>query len=115
MRVLYHLPLSPYSRKVRMVLAEKRLPFELRAEKIWDRQPNYLELNPACTVPTLIEDNGFVIPDLRVICEYLDESYPDTSLLSRSQPERVEIRRLVAWFDEKFYDEVVRNLYGKST
>ncbi len=111
MRVLYHLPLSPYSRKVRMVLAEKRLPFELRVEKVWDRQPSYLELNPACTVPTLIEDNGLVIPDSRVICEYLEEAYPDTSLLSRSQPERVETRRLVVWFDEKFYDEVVRNLY----
>ena len=111
MRVLYHLPLSPYSRKVRMVLAEKRLPFELRVEKVWDRQPSYLELNPACTVPTLIEDNGLVVPDSRVICEYLEEAYPDTSLLSRAQPERVETRRLVAWFDEKFYDEVVRNLY----
>ncbi len=111
MRVLYHLPLSPYSRKVRMVLAEKRLPFELRVEKIWDRHPGYLELNPACAVPTLIEDNGLVIPDSRVICEYLDESYPDTALLSRAPPERVETRRLVAWFDEKFYDEVVRNLY----
>lgn len=111
MRILYHLPLSPYSRKVRMVLAEKRLPFEVRLEKVWDRQPGYLELNPACTVPTLIEDNGLVIPDSRVICEYLEEAYPDTSLLSRSMPERVEARRLVAWFDEKFYNEVVRNLY----
>ncbi|EKN00664.1 MULTISPECIES: glutathione S-transferase family protein [Acidocella] len=111
MRILYHLPLSPYSRKVRMVLAEKRLPFELRAEKIWERQDSYLELNPACTVPTLIEDNGLVIPDSRVICEYLEEAYPDTALISRAQPERVETRRLVAWFDEKFYQEATRNLY----
>lgn len=111
MRVLYHLPLSPYSRKVRMVLAEKRLPFEVRVEKVWDRQPSYLELNPACSVPTLVEDNGLVVADSRVICEYLEESYPDTSLLSRSVPERVETRRLVAWFDEKFYNEVTHNLY----
>jgi hypothetical protein len=58
MRVLYHLPLSPYSRKVRLALAEKRLPADLRAEKVWERRPEYLELNPAGTVPTLVEDNG---------------------------------------------------------
>lgn len=116
MRVLYHLPLSPYSRKVRLVLAEKRLPFDLKTEKIWDRQPAYLELNPACTVPTLVEDSGLVIPDSRVICEYLEEAYPDVCLLPRnSMAERVETRRLVAWFDEKFWDEVARNLLWEKT
>ena len=63
MRILYHLPLSPFSRKVRLVLAERRLAFDLRLEKVWERRPEYLELNPAGTVPTLIEDNGLVIPD----------------------------------------------------
>ncbi|MBS0561220.1 MAG: glutathione S-transferase N-terminal domain-containing protein, partial [Proteobacteria bacterium] len=53
MRYLHHLPLSPYSRKVRLVLAEKRLPVELRVEKVWERRPEYLEINPAGTVPTL--------------------------------------------------------------
>ena len=115
MRVLYHLPLSPYSGKVRLVMAEKRLPFELRVEKVWDRQPDYLELNPACTVPTLVEDNGLVIPDSRVICEYLEEAYPETPLLSKVMPERVETRRLVAWFDEKFHSEVTRHLLWEKT
>ena len=55
MRTLYHLPLSPYARKVRLVLAEKRLPVELHVEKPWERRPEYLELNPAGTVPTLVE------------------------------------------------------------
>jgi glutathione S-transferase len=113
MRYLHHLPLSPYSRKVRLVLAEKRLPFELRLEKVWERRPEYLELNPAGTVPTLIEDNGLAIPDSTVICEYLDEAYPDTALLGRTLAERVEIRRLVAWFDGKFAAEVTRNLLGE--
>ena len=47
MRVLYHLPLSPFSRKVRLVLAEKKLPFELQLEKVWERRPAYLDMNPA--------------------------------------------------------------------
>jgi glutathione S-transferase len=115
MRLLYHLPLSPYARKVRLVLAEKRLPFELRVEKIWQRRAEYLELNPAATVPTLVEDNGLVIPDSGVICEYLDEAYPDGSLLGRTIGERVEVRRLVSWFDNKFAAEVMRNLLWEKT
>src|SRR5271157_5303389 len=113
MRYLYHLPLSPFSRKVRLVLAEKRLPFELRLEKVWERRPEYLELNAAGTVPTLIEDNGLVIADSNVICEYLEEAYPDIPLLGRTLAERVEVRRLVAWFDGKFAREVSGNLLGE--
>jgi glutathione S-transferase len=115
MRLLYHLPLSPYSRKVRMVLAEKRLPFELRVEKVWQRRPEYLQLNPAATVPTLVEDNGLVVPDSTVICEYLEDAYPDASLLGRSIGERVEVRRLVCWFETKFAGEVSRNLLWEKT
>lgn len=110
MRYLYHLPLSPFSRKVRLVLAEKRLPFELRLEKVWERRPEFLEMNPAATVPVLVEDNGLVIADSGVICEYLDEAYPDQPLLGRTLAERVEVRRVVAWFDGKFAQEVTRGL-----
>ena len=110
MRLLYHLPLSPYARKVRIVLAEKRLPFEMRTEKVWERREEYLQLNPACKVPTLIEENGLVIPDSNVICEYLDEAYPDTPLVGHTLAERVEVRRLIAWFDGKFAEEVTQNL-----
>jgi glutathione S-transferase len=110
MRYLHHLPLSPFCRKVRIVLSEKRLPFETRVEKVWERRPEYLELNAAGTVPTLLEDNGLAVPDSGVICEYLDEAYPDTPLLGQTLGERVEVRRLVAWFDGKFAADVTRNL-----
>ena len=113
MRVLYHLPLSPYARKVRLVLAEKRLPFELRVEKVWERRDEYLEMNPANKVPTLIEENGLVIPDSGVICEYLEEAYPDTPLMGHTLAERVEVRRLVAWFDGKLAEEVTANLLAE--
>ena len=113
MRVVYHLPLSPYCRKVRLVLSEKRLPFELRIERVWERRPAYLELNAAGSVPTLLEDNGLAVPDSGVICEYLDEAYPDTPLIGKTLGERVEVRRLVAWFDGKFANEVTNNLNGQ--
>lgn len=110
MRTLYHLPLSPFSRKVRLALSEKRLPFELRVERVWDRRQEFLELNPAGTVPVLLEENGFAIADSYAICEYLDEAYPDTTLFGRTLAERAEVRRLVGWFDDKFNMEVTRNL-----
>jgi glutathione S-transferase len=113
MRLLHHLPLSPYCRKVRLVLAEKRLPFELRTERVWERREEYLRLNPAGTVPTLVEDTGLIIPDSGVICEYLEEAYPDNNLLGETLAERVEVRRLVAWFDGSFARDVTRPLYGE--
>ena len=112
MRLLYHLPLSPYARKVRLVLTEKRLAFELRTEKPWDRRPDYLKVNPSGTVPTLM-DEDLAVPDSSVICEYLEEAYPDTPLLGRTLAERVEVRRLVAWLDGQFAQEVTRHLYGE--
>ncbi|MDP9095856.1 MAG: glutathione S-transferase family protein, partial [Pseudomonadota bacterium] len=114
MRLLYHLPLSPYARKVRLVLAEKRLAFDLQVEKVWQRRPEYLALNAACTVPTLVDQDGVAVADSSVICEYLEEAYPDApALLPRGLAERVEARRLVAWFDGKFGNDVSRNLLGE--
>ena len=112
MRVLHHLPLSPFSRKVRLVLTEKRLPFELVVEKVWERRDEYLLMHPANTVPTLV-DNGLVVPDSVVICEYLEDAYPEPPLLPRVPAARVEVRRLVAWFDGKFAAEVTANLLGE--
>lgn len=113
MRTLYHLALSPYSRKVRLTLAEKKLPFELKAEKVWERRHDYLALNPAGKVPTLVDEDGTVVPDSYAICEYLEERYPEPSLLGTSIGQRAETRRLVAWFDDKFFKEVSRNIVGE--
>ena len=113
MRLLYHLPLSPYARKVRLALAEKRLPFDLRLERPWERRPDYLALNPSGAVPTLVDENGLTVPDSAVICEYLEEAYPDIPLMGHTMAERVEIRRLVAYLDGKFAQEVTRHLYGE--
>jgi len=58
MRVLYHMWLSPACRKVRLVLGEKELEFEMRVEKVWERRDDFLELNPAGEVPVLVEPGG---------------------------------------------------------
>jgi glutathione S-transferase len=110
MLTLYHLWLSPYSRKVRVVLAEKRLGFTMKVERVWERRPEFLALNPAGTVPVLVEPDGVVIADSNAIVEYLDETVPERSLIGKSPHGRAEVRRLVAWFDTKFAREVSRNV-----
>jgi len=113
MRILYYMPLSPFCRKVRIALKEKGLPFELRGENVWERRDEFLKLNPACTVPVLVEADGTAIADSRAIVEYLQEVQPHPDLLGATPAERAETRRLIAWFDEKFYDEATQNLVGE--
>lgn len=113
MRTLFHLWLHPFSRKVRIVLAEKKLDFELTIEKVWERRTEFLALNPAGDVPVLVEPDGTVIANSQVICEYLEEVYGEVSLLGRDPVQRAETRRLISWFDMKFNREVTENLVGE--
>jgi len=110
MRVLYHFWLCPFSRKTRVTLGEKDLRFELIFEKYWERTDAFLALNPAGQVPVLVEEDGVILADSTAICEYLDEQHPDRPLIGFDAVSRAETRRLVAWFDTKFYEEVTRNL-----
>lgn len=113
MRTLYQMWLSPYSRKVRLALAEKKLPFEMKFEKTWERRPEYLALNPAGKVPTLVDEDGAVIADSYAICEYLEETYPEPKLLGESAAGRAETRRLTAWFDTLLAREVTNPLIAE--
>jgi glutathione S-transferase len=113
MRTLYHLWLHPSSRKVRIALAEKKLDFNLKVEKVWERRTDFLALNPAGDVPVLIEPDGTVLTDSQVISEYLNEVYNTIDLMGATPAQRAETRRLVAWFDQKFNAEVTENLVGE--
>jgi glutathione S-transferase len=113
MRLLYHLPLSPASRKIRIMLQEKTLDFTLKVEKTWERRPEFLALNPAGEVPVLIEPDGAVLAESSAIAEYVDEVYRERLLLGLNPLDRAEVRRLVAWFDIKMNHEVTENLVGE--
>jgi glutathione S-transferase len=112
MRVLYHSLLSAASRKVRVVLAEKNLDFTMKAEKPWERRPEFLALNPAGEVPVLIDGDN-VLAGTDAIVEYLDETYREKMLIGINPLDRAEVRRLVAWFDVKMDREVTENLIGE--
>jgi glutathione S-transferase len=113
MRTLFHLWLHPFSRKVRIVLAEKKLDFELQIEKVWERRTEFLAMNPAGDVPVLVEKDGTTLANSQVICEYLEEVYTENNLLGKDPVQRAETRRLVSWFDMKFNREVTENLVGE--
>lgn len=106
---LYHVPLSPFCRKVRLSLAEKRLEVELVEERYWERDPDFLRRNPAGKVPVLRMD-GMMMAESAAICEYIEERYPDPPLMPRDVATRYEVRRLVSWFDDKFHHEVTSKL-----
>lgn len=108
--MLYHYPLDPGSRKIRLQLAQKGLEAELKTELVWERREAFLRLNPAGDVPVLLEQDGTIVPGDDVIAEYLEEVYPDPPLLGEDLEARIEIRRLVNWFDRKFAREVSRPL-----
>ena len=106
---LYHVPLSPFCRKVRLTLAEKRIEVELIEERYWEANPDFLRRNPAGKVPVLRMD-GRNMPESQAICEYLDEQHPEPRLIPADARARYETRRLCAWFDDKFHHEVTANL-----
>ncbi len=96
-----------------MALTEKNLPFDLRLEKTWERRTEFLAMNPAGDLPLLVEQDGTILSNSQVICEYLDEVYPEINLIGYDPVQRAETRRLVNWFDHKFNREVTENLVGE--
>lgn len=106
---LYHFALSPFCRKVRLTLAEKRLEVELVEERYWEASPDFLRRNPAGKVPVLRWD-GRVLSESQAICEFLEDTTPTPPLMPRDPDARYEVRRLCAWFDDKFHEEVTSKL-----
>lgn len=109
MNRLFHVPLSPFCRKVRLTLAEKRIEVELIEERYWEQAPEFLRRNPAGKVPVLRLD-GMTLSESQAICELIEERHPSPALMPRTPEERYEVRRLCAWFDDKFHNEVTSRL-----
>ncbi|OIQ38765.1 MAG: glutathione S-transferase [Roseobacter sp. MedPE-SW] len=106
---LYHVPLSPFCRKIRLSLAEKKIEVELVEERYWEADPDFLRRNPAGKVPVIRLD-GKMMSESAAICEYLEETRPTPSLMPGDADGRYEVRRIVSWFDDKFHAEVTSKL-----
>lgn len=90
---------SPYVRKVRIVMAEKRLDYKLELEDVWAAGSGITESNPLGKVPCLVMEGGEAVFDSRVIVEYLDTLSPVQRLIPASGRERVEVRTWEALAD----------------
>jgi len=110
---VYHYPLCPFSRKLRIVLKEKFIGFELFYEPFWERRREFLRMNPAGTTPVILKDSKLIIAGNQALFEYVEEIYGDNNLLGNTPEERLVIRRIVEWFDVKFYNEVTNYILNE--
>jgi glutathione S-transferase len=83
---------SPYVRKTRIVMAEKKIDCELVIEDVWAADSKIHDFNPLGKVPCLVLDDGEAVFDSRVICEYVDTLSPVGKLLPQERRERTEVR-----------------------
>lgn len=114
MWTLYQFPLCPFSRKVRLLLGEKGVAYDLVRENPWERRDEFLQLNPAGHTPVLRnEDRDITLVDSRAICEYFEETVDKAQMIIGTAANRAEIRRLVALFDENFFDDVTAPLLNE--
>jgi glutathione S-transferase len=90
---------SPYVRKVRIVMAEKRIDCQLELEDVWSADSKIQEANPLSKVPCLIMEDGGAVFDSRVIVEYLDTMTPIAKLIPANGRERAEVRTWEALAD----------------
>lgn len=111
---VYHYSLCPFSRKLRIILREKQLDFELFQEQYWDRRKAFIRLNPAGTTPVIIFGGNKIISGNNAIYEYIEETRSiDNSLIYGTPEQKAEIRRMNEWFDVKFYNEVTKYLFNE--
>ena len=102
---------SPFAWKVWLLLEHKQLSYELKLMSLQNgdlKKPEYLTINPRGKVPTLIDD-GYTLWESSAIVEYLEERYPEHSILPHNPKDRARVRRVAAEVDQYFYP-VLRRL-----
>ena len=108
---LYTFPLCPFSRKVRLLLGEKGVGYDIVRESPWLRRDEFIDMNPAGQTPVIADPGrGLLLIDSTAICEYFEETVDKAAMINGTAANRAEIRRLVAWFDDHFHRDVTRPL-----
>lgn len=111
---LYQFPLCPFSRKIRLLMGEKNIAYDLVLEYPWAASDMFLNLNAAGRTPVVVnEEKGITIADSRAIGEYFEETVDRSPMINGTAANRAEIRRLTALFDENFYHDVTAPLLSE--
>ena len=109
---LYGANVCPFVHRVRLVLAEKKLEHEYVAIDLANKPSWYHEVLPTGRVP-LLEDEGFRLWESDVVSEYLEEAYPERSLMPSDPGERALLRMHVAWCSSRFVPAFYKLLAGQ--
>ena len=104
MTTLYHYPLCPFSRKVRLLLRERSIDPDLITETFWGKRKEFLKMNPSGDVPVLIIKKRKICGHY-AITEFLEDELG--KILPEDIDEKNECRRIMDWFDRKFHNEVL--------
>jgi glutathione S-transferase len=111
-RTLYLTLRSPFARKVRILLLEKGLPFELQMIELAARTPEFYALSPLGKVPVFVDEDGTVVFDSTVIAEYLEDKYPTPPVFGVGVQQRL-LHRTLDELGDTITDHAVALFYGK--
>lgn len=103
---LYAFDRSPFGWKVRVVLAEKKVPCEMIVPENKNEDPAFARLNPFRKTPVLVLEDGRALYESTVINEYLEEAYPQPPMLPKDPFERARVRIVEDTFDQYFYPAI---------
>ena len=108
---LYHYPICPFSRKIRIILHEKEIDYVEVIENFWEKRDKFCIINPTGMVPFLAIkrfdiDKPLLIFGVNSIIYYLENKFPKKSTIFGSLDSAVEIMKMSEWFDLKFYSDV---------
>ncbi len=112
--ILYHGDLSPCAHKVRFVLEERDIEFESRLLNLMAKENlkhEYLAINPKGLVPALV-DGGDVVTESTVICEYLEDRFPENRLMPEAPLDRAAVRYWLKHVDEVLHPSTAPILFG---
>jgi glutathione S-transferase len=118
---LYHYPICPLSRTIRVMLAYKSVPYIAVIENFWEKREKFCIINPTSEVPFLAikrddassDQQTLLIFGINAIISYLEEKYTDNSLIFGTLSYRAEIRKMCEWFNSKFYLEVSKYIINE--
>jgi len=121
--ILHGVPLSPFVRKVRTVLAEKKLDYDMKMVVPYATRDEYSEINPLRRVPAL-QDGDITLCDSAIICQYLETTHPSPSLIPNSPALAARCQWLEKYADYElapdstfkvFFQRIVQPTFGKET
>ena len=115
---LYHYPICPFSRKIRIILHEKEIDYVEVIENFWEKRDKFCIINPTGMVPFLAIkrfdiDKPLLIFGVNSIIYYLENKFPKKSTIFGSLDSAVEIMKMSEWFDLKFYSDVSKYILNE--